>query len=56
MFNEDPLVEEVANALYEWDKLLFGRMSDRYGAAKVAVDTLKKIAERMEMEGLFGNV
>jgi hypothetical protein len=45
---DDVLVEQVAEALYNWDKLLFTRLSDRYGAAKVAVDTLRRIAEELE--------
>ena len=44
----DPLVERVADALYAWDKLLFNRLADRYGAARVAVDTLRQIAEELE--------
>jgi hypothetical protein len=41
----DPLIEAVATELYIWDSRLFSRYSDRYGAAKIAVDTLRRIAE-----------
>lgn len=41
----DPLIEAVATELYIWDSKLFSRYSDRYGAAKIAVDTLRRIAE-----------
>jgi len=48
---DDVLVEKVAEALYNWDKLLFNRWLDRYGAAKVAVETLRKIAEGLDEGG-----
>ena len=48
---DDHLVEKVAEALYNWDRLMFTRMADRYGAARVAVDTLRKISEELEAKG-----
>lgn len=50
---DDHLVEKVAEALYNWDRLMFTRMADRYGAARVAVDTLRNIAQSLENEGKF---
>ena len=50
---DDHLVEQVAEALYNWDRLMFTRMADRYGAARIAVDTLRKISEELEANGRF---
>jgi hypothetical protein len=57
IYTNDVLVETVAEALYKWDRLLFTREADRYGAAKVAVETLRNFAEtKLDEKGNFKDV